>query len=383
MRKMSNEDRCMAILEYKSYDEIPLIHFSYWKEVLQKWEAQGHITREEVEDNYKAPSYASKLIDRKLGFDFCWWFACFSPHMGLSLLSPSFKQEVIEDLPDGSRKIVNPEGMIQIVKEGISCIPANAGSLLKGRKEWEELFLPKLTASADRIDDAELARFMDPRNGDFPRGLYCGSLYGSVRNWMGVEGISYLYADDPDLFREIIDTVGNLCYNLTEMILKKGYRFYFGHFWEDICFKGGPLVSPRVFREIVAPHYGRITKLLHQYGIEIVSLDCDGKIDELIPIWLENGVNTMYPIEVGTWDASIAPWRNQYGKTLRGVGGMDKRVFAMDYAAVDREIERLKPLVELGGFIPGVDHMISPDAIWENVQYYCDRMRSDPFHRSR
>jgi hypothetical protein len=54
---------------------------------------------------------------------------------------------------------------------------------------------------------------------------------------------------------------------------------------------------------------------------------------------------------------------------------MDKRVFARDRAAIDAEVQRLKPLIELGGYIPCPDHRIAPDAKWENVQYYCDRMR--------
>jgi uroporphyrinogen decarboxylase len=107
----------------------------------------------------------------------------------------------------------------------------------------------------------------------------------------------------------------------------------------------------------------------------LISLDCDGKIDALVPIWLENGVNTMFPIEVGIWNASIQPWRERYGRQIRGVGGMDKRVFAYDYAAVDAEIDRLKPLVDLGGYIPCPDHRIPPDARWENVQYYCEKLR--------
>jgi uroporphyrinogen decarboxylase len=54
---------------------------------------------------------------------------------------------------------------------------------------------------------------------------------------------------------------------------------------------------------------------------------------------------------------------------------MSKTVFSHDYQAVDAEVERLKPLVELGGYIPCPDHRIAPDAKWENVQYYCERMR--------
>ena len=117
-----------------------------------------------------------------------------------------------------------------------------------------------------------------------------------------------------------------------------------------------------------------LTELVKGYGIDIVSVDCDGMIDKLIPVWLENGVNTMFPIEVGTWGASIAPWREKYGRELRGVGGMNKNVFARDKAAVKAEVERLKPLMDLGGYIPCPDHRIAPDAKFELVQYYCELM---------
>ena len=29
---------------------------------------------------------------------------------------------------------------------------------------------------------------------DLPLGLNCGSLFGNIRNWAGLEGVSYLYA---------------------------------------------------------------------------------------------------------------------------------------------------------------------------------------------
>ena len=63
-------------------------------------------------------------------------------------------------------------------------------------------------------------------------------------------------------------------------------------------------------------------------------------------------------------------------RELRGVGGMNKTVFSRDRAAVDAEIERLRPLIELGGYIPCPDHRNAPDAKYENVQYYCDRMQN-------
>jgi uroporphyrinogen decarboxylase len=83
----------------------------------------------------------------------------------------------------------------------------------------------------------------------------------------------------------------------------------------------------------------------------------------------------MFPIEVGVWDGSFAPWREKFGKDLRGVGGMNKHVLTKDYAAIDKEIERMRPIVELGGYLPCPDHRLPPDTKWENVQYYCDKFR--------
>jgi uroporphyrinogen decarboxylase len=54
---------------------------------------------------------------------------------------------------------------------------------------------------------------------------------------------------------------------------------------------------------------------------------------------------------------------------------MNKNVLAFDFKAVDDEIERLKPLVDLGGFIPCPDHRLPPEAKWDNTRYYCDQMR--------
>jgi hypothetical protein len=381
---MNNRERTLAILNYASYDRLPLVHFGYWDETLEKWAAEGHITIEQALD-WKDGNPIDVVIAAKLGFDFN-WSHCFSP---VTDLLPAIEERVLEKFPDGSRNILNADGVIVTKKTGATGIPHEVDHLLKGRKEWQEFFLPRLQFYEERITRVNVNAggnevpfqeggldYLQRGEWDDPYGLWCGSLYGRIRNWLGMIGSAYLQVDDPMLFDEIIQTVGELCYRCVEKALEiTNAPFDFGHLWEDICFKSGPLINPRVFREKVGPRYRRITDLLNRHGIHIVSLDCDGKIDALVPIWLENGVNTMFPIEVGTWNASIKPWREKYGRELRGVGGVDKRVFAYDYAAIDVEVERLKPLVDLGGYIPCPDHRLAPDARWENVQYYCDKMR--------
>lgn len=182
-------------------------------------------------------------------------------------------------------------------------------------------------------------------------------------------------ADDEDLLEEMFRQIGELCIAAVRRSLSTGLKFDYGHFWEDMCYKNGPLISPGFFEEHTASYYRKITDLLSAHDIHIVSVDCDGLVDSLLPIWLKNGVNTMFPIEVGTWDSSIAPWREQYGTSLRGIGGMRKQLFSQDYAAIDAEIERLSPLISLSGYIPCPDHRIPEDAKWENIQYYCEKIK--------
>ncbi len=372
---MNNRERLKAILNYEAYDRMPVAHFGYWEETLDKWCTEGHVTREEI-DGLGDGNTKDAALAKKLGFDFN-YFTTFMDKSGFSSLFPAFEPKILEEFPDGSYKVLNEDGAIVMQKKGTRSIPSEVGHILVDRKSWEEFYLPKLQYTGDRFDSAAMSdAAVQSETRQEPLGIFCKSLFGQIRNWMGIEGISYLYADDEDLYYEIIDTVGDLCYKTTKSVLEAGVKFDFAHFWEDICFKNGPLVSPAVFEERVGPHYSKITELVNSYGINIVSLDCDGVIDSLIPAWINNGVNTMFPIEVGTWNASIKPWREKYGKKIRGVGGMDKKVFAYDYAAIDAEIDRLKGLIELGGFIPCPDHRIPPDAKWENVQYYCDRMHS-------
>lgn len=376
---MNLRQNTLAVLNYEKYDALPIVYFGYWRETLEKWCKEGHVSKEE-HLGWRDGNEYDKAIGKRIGFDYN-WFTCATQKstMGDSKftpLYPNFEIEVIEKRADGSYIMRDSEGVIVMKKEGATSIPTEIEHTLKDRASWEKYYLPKLQYTDERIDNKLMEELLKKdAERDTPLGVLAGSLLGQIRNWIGFENMSYMYADDQDLLVEIIDTVGDLAYKVMEKMLSFGIKFDYAHYWEDICYKNGPLVVPSFFAKAVGPHYTRISKLLNDNGVGIISLDCDGWIDTLVPIWLENGVNTMFPIEVGTWGASIAPWREKYGREIRGVGGMNKNVLSADYAAIDREIERLKPLVELGGYIPCPDHRIAPDAKYENVQYYCERMR--------
>lgn len=368
---MTNRERAMNILHYKPVDRMPAVHFGYWPELLTEWAGQGKIPRELAEGNYDGSEKETEL-DKRIGWDFN-WYRTVSPR---NHLLPPFEAKVLEVFPDGTRRVQNGDGLIERIKPGTASIPSEDDYLLKDRDAFEAFYKEKMQFRPERVNLDYFRHFNETRPQDVPVGLHLGSVLGNIRNMTSVVGMSYLiYDEDETLFAEIVDTYADMQYECAKAVLETGARFDFAHYWEDICFKNGPLLSPALFQELCAKHYRKRNELCHAYGIDIISLDCDGVTEKLLPVWFENGVNTMFPIEVGVWGDQFEPARRKYGSGMLGVGGMDKTALRKDKAAVDAEIERLKHLVSLGGFIPCPDHRLMPGSRFELVQYYAEEVK--------
>ena len=372
---MTNRERAMNILHGKDFDRFPAVHFGYWGELLEEWSEQGYIPKE-LAKGYRDGNEEDRAIDRLIGWDFNWYHTV-SPKNGLL---PRFESKILEIFPDGTQRLQNSHGLIERIKPGVASIPSEDDYLLKNREAFETLYKPKMQFSPKRVDLEYFKSFNETRPMDVPVGLHLGSVLGEIRNMTSVLGMSYLlYDEDEELFADIVDTYADMQYECTKAILETGAKFDFAHYWEDICFKNGPLLSPDMFHELCAKHYKKRNDLCHAYGIDIISLDCDGVTEKLLPTWFETGVNTMFPIEIGVWGDQFAPARAKYGKGMLGVGVMDKTVLRQDNAAVDAEIERLKPIIALGGFLPCPDHRLMPGTKFELVQYYAEEIKNFVF----
>jgi len=142
-----------------------------------------------------------------------------------------------------------------------------------------------------------------------------------------------------------------------------------------MCYGSGPLISPETFRRVIQPAYTQVCGLCREHGVDTIWVDTDGKLDQLIPPFLEAGVNCMYPFEVGTWGADPIEYRRRFGRRLLMAGGFDKRLLARGPEAIEPEIERLKPLVDEGGYLPFCDHYVPPDVSLESFLFYIGKAR--------
>ena len=242
-----------------------------------------------------------------------------------------------------------------------------------------------------RADFEELKRRLDPtspgrfhadldslkerwRDRDFPLGVGPGSFYGhTLQKWVGTERLCMLFYDDPAFVHEMLDHLEWFFQGLLEKLLP-GVQFDFASFGEDIAYKGRSFMSPSTFKEFIQPHYVSICDLLRAHGIQVIFVDSDGYLDELIPLWMEVGINGFSPLEVAAgMDARAL--KKRYGADIILAGNIDKRALIRGKAEIDREVDKVRELLEMGGYFPAVDHSVPPDVPYGNFLYLLERLR--------
>jgi len=194
------------------------------------------------------------------------------------------------------------------------------------------------------------------------------SMLGSLKEVMGFENLCMKIFLERDMVEDLIAARAEIGARLIE-------RFFavepmdILHFWEDIAFKSGPLFGPDMLEALALKHYRRLIDLFKAKGGRIVSVDCDGDIRLLIPVWLKAGVNFIWPMEANA-GMDVAALRRQYGKTFAMLGGIDKLALLKDRDAIDRQLDRVAPVVADGGYIPMLDHSIPCGVPFERFCYY-------------
>jgi uroporphyrinogen decarboxylase len=365
---MNDRERFVATMHYQPRDRAPLYDFNFWEETLPEWYKQGLPTT--VKRRNSAAYFG---LDCSLGGgEPPGWNA----GNGCDL-RPGFAPKILEDFGDEFTELQGDGVIVRKQRSSVS-IPMHVGHTLVDRESWRREYLPRLNPETPGRLPANLEErvrvWTDP-NRTHPVFVNGGSLFGRIRDWMGMENVALVPYDDPAWFEEMVTTKADLIIAVLQKLFATGAKFDGVSMWEDMCYNAGPLLGPDHFRQFLVPHYRRISELCRKHGCDVLWVDCDGKIDDLLPMWLEAGINCMFPIEIGTWGADPVKYRKQFGKELLMQGGFDKHILAKTPADIEAEIYRLAPLVEEGGFIPFADHRVPPDVPFENYLFYCRTAR--------
>ncbi|NJD04172.1 MAG: hypothetical protein FIA99_16615 [Ruminiclostridium sp.] len=352
---MKNRDRIIHTVLGKNIDRLPFFfYFGPWGETIERWRKEGLSQDKEGFEEFGFDS-GIEVVGVHLGY------------------SPDFGYTQIED--KGDTLIVRDQyGILKEIRKNGSSIPRFIEYPVKTAADWEEL--------KKRLDPESPQRFPDNWNilkekynredkaiqlGSWPYGLF-----GTLRDMMGVEELLVSFYEQPELIRDMMDYLTDFWIAIYEKVCRD-VKVDCIHMWEDMSGRNGSLISPGMVREFMMPNYKKIKRFAEKNDIPVFSLDTDGDCSELVPLYMECGINLVMPFEVAA-GCDITGYRRKY-QELCIMGGIDKREIAKGKEAIDRELGRISEMFDHGRYIAALDHLVHPEISWADFNYFVNRLK--------
>jgi hypothetical protein len=352
---MTQRERFHAIMHGEPADELCQFEAGYWAETLDNWRREGLPADVTPWDHFGITWYEHTPVQWGI------W-----PHFAV--------ETVAED--EDTVTYRDETGVLARRRKDGHSMPHWLDFPVKTLADFERL-------AEEHLDPTTPGRYPDDWDQQVARwqtrdhilvvGNVAASFFGWPRSLMGVQNLLLAYYDHPELIRAINDQHLEFIKVLYERALQE-VEFDFAFIWEDMAFKTGPLIGPALFREFMLPYYLELTDYFRSFGIELCIVDSDGNIADLIPCFIEGGIDGLLPLEVAA-GMDVRAVREAYPE-LRLLGGVDKRALAAGPEAIDAELaRRMRGVVGKGRYLPGVDHHLPPDVPLEHFAYYLQQAR--------
>jgi uroporphyrinogen decarboxylase len=367
--KMTERERFLSLMEYKTPDRVPNHEVGVWAQTKVRWEEEGLDSMAHQWNWFEGdPAWD---MDKREYLPINYGFL------------PGFDEEILEE---------TERYLIKRHTSGIVTKALKTGSVGNSRSSMDQyLSFPvespedfsklrkRLIADIDSRYPGnweEKTEEWNNRDHVLVMSRNCGTkgFYWRAREWMGTENLCFAWYDEPDLMHEMMEFIADFTIELSRPMLRKVIPDYV-FINEDMAMKNGPLLSPAQYGEFIFPHMKRLVDFFKGMGVPYVVVDTDGNSEPLIPQLLEAGVDAIWPVERAAEDQDPMFLRKKYGRDLRLWGGVDKRELAKSFEDIDRHLASLLPMMEDGGFIPTVDHLVPPDVSLQNFEYYMKRKR--------
>jgi hypothetical protein len=365
--RMNARKRWLETILFGRPDKVPLHPGGGRKSTKERWYKEG--LPKDVEDigeyAYRQAGGTDAWTQFGEGF---WVNEAMIPQFEEKVLEEKERTLVVQDWKGNICEISN-EYTVEYLRNPIDFVTRRwIKCPVETRDDWEQMkerYNPNdpLRFPEDKEEKAERLK-----KRTFPLGMSFPGPFWQLREWFGFEGLCMRFHDDPDFITEMISFWEEYIIQL----LEKTFNFIVPDYIrinEDMAYKGFSMISPEMVRKFIFPTWKRWGEIIHRFGCPVYAIDSDGFIGELIPLWIEAGMNACEPIEIAA-GCSIVEFRRQFGKKMAYIGGVDKRKIAAGGEEVENEIKRLEPVIKEGGFIPGCDHGVPADVSWPNFVYY-------------
>lgn len=384
---MTPRERFKAAVRFRKPDALPWLE-SFYDETVVKWFKEGLPAERVTVIEWAIGRQGTMLANwpTVMGFDPYSYFGCQSFYGCLVPVDigpiPRFKLRVINET-DRYVDILTETGAIARRLKGARytwySMPMFLEFPVKDRESWEE-YKKRLDPKDPRRypkdwdKEAYVTAFEEYQKG--PTVLRFNGFYGFGAELMGIPAFNLAFYKDPELVRDMAEYWEYFTVEaIRDAVETLKDRIDLVYWWEDMADRHGPCISPKLYKEFLLPHYKNVTSFLRKNKIDRIMMDSDGNVKPILDLAIEAGITGLWPLEVNAgMDAREV--RRRYGEKLFVMGNLDKRELAKGGEAMRREVDSKVPaLKEMGGYVPGADHLIHVEFSLEAFREYANYLK--------
>jgi uroporphyrinogen decarboxylase len=153
---------------------------------------------------------------------------------------------------------------------------------------------------------------------------------------------------------------------------------------DDLGTQSRLMMRPAHFREFLKPRYRQVIEAGHSHGMHFWLHSC-GNITEIMPDFVEIGLDVIHPIQPHAMDAEAIV--KEFGGQIGMIGAIDVQ-YLLPSGTPDEVREGIRRRLDTfyrqdGGTFLGVANSIMPETPYENFEAYVDAMIEYAGHKTR
>jgi uroporphyrinogen decarboxylase len=241
----------------------------------------------------------------------------------------------------GRRQVTDKDGRLHYVD-----------GLIKKREDFDQIWFPDLSRLEQRLEATIKAA---ERSG---MGVIAGTQSApfTAMTAMGYQDFLLNTIADPDLVMDLISTMNDYCIREMELFMK--YPLDMLKIGSGMVTKTGPMLSPETLEKLEMSFLREQAQIIKAAGIPVF-FHIDGNIEDMIPGFVEMGVDIIHPIDPSGGAQDIFRIKGKYGEKITLCGNIDIDTLLKDGtpAEIKDEVTRyISVLGKGGGYIVSSSH---------------------------
>ncbi len=232
--------------------------------------------------------------------------------------------------------------------------PMYRGGTIKSPADWYALDKKAILRFPEKANRFYSSVSRDFADRIFLFGLYGFGLFEHLWQPMGFERFAVAVRKEREFMQRVVRFYTDLDCMMLEALADAGMPALV--YANDLAYRSGPMVNPRVLDELLGDAYRRITETAKELGMKIILHSC-GNIGSLLSWVADCGFQGVHPLEP-TAGMDLSEAKRSIGDRLCIVGNLDITHVLVD-ASRDEVFETVREAIRDAG--PGGGYILAPN----------------------